>query len=161
MTLPHLHRKPDHDPHRPGWFVYYGDVRVGHIGPRAGVPNHAPQWGWTCGFYPGCDRSTSGTAEDFEGARAGFERAWNALLPNLTEAHFELWRKSRDWHAWKDRMHAERLPLPTQRTSGQSRCFCGMSITTAGADRHVYEAHRGIGDKTRPPGAAELGSSGA
>jgi hypothetical protein len=38
-----------------GWFVYFGDVRVGHIGLRTGVPVLEPQWGWTCGFYPGCD----------------------------------------------------------------------------------------------------------
>jgi hypothetical protein len=34
-----LTRRPDNDPHRKGWLVYYGDVRVGHIGIRAGVPN--------------------------------------------------------------------------------------------------------------------------
>ena len=52
-----LTRRRDKDRDREGWFVYFGDVRVGHIGLRAGVPTDAPQWGWmrACGFYPGCD----------------------------------------------------------------------------------------------------------
>ncbi|MGC0389345.1 hypothetical protein ABIF91_001699 [Bradyrhizobium sp. USDA 241] len=146
--LTQLTRRPDKEPHRAGgWFVYYGDVRVGHIGKRAGVPTHAPQWVWNCGFYPGCDpgQSTNGTAETFEQARAGFEEAWRKLLVTRTEAHFELWRQSRDFHAWKDRMHDERLPMPTQRESGRARCFCGEEITNAGVPAHIQAAHRGIG----------------
>jgi hypothetical protein len=53
-----LTRRPIKDPHQEGWFVYYGDVRVGHIGKLAGVPTHAQQWGWSCGFYPGCDQAS-------------------------------------------------------------------------------------------------------
>jgi hypothetical protein len=149
VTDPALTRRPDKDPnHGGGFFVYFGDVRVGHIGKRAGVPNHAPQWGWTCGFYPGCDpgQSTNGTAETFEEARAGFEGAWNKLRPTRTDAHFELWRQSRDFHAWKNRMHEERLPLPTQQRSGQARCFCGEEITNSMVPAHIQSAHRGIGD---------------
>jgi hypothetical protein len=100
-------RRPDKDPHQQGeGFVYYGDVRVEHIGKRAGVPTHAPQWGWTCGFYPGCDpdQQSNGTGETFEDARAGFEAAWKKLAATRTEAHSELWRQARDFHAWKDRM---------------------------------------------------------
>ena len=143
----HLIRRAHDDPHREGWFVYWGDVRVGHIGIRAGVPSHAPQWGWNCGFYPGCDpgQQVHGTAETLDQARADFETAWKKLLPTRTEAHFELWRQSRDFHAWKDRMHDERLPMPTQRTDGRSRCFCGAEITTAGVPAHIQAAHRGIG----------------
>jgi hypothetical protein len=148
--LSYLHRKPDKDPQLPGgWFVYWGDVRIGHIGKRAGVPNHAPQWGWRCGFYPGCDpgQATMGSADSFEEARAGFEKDWLKLSATRTEAHFELWRQSRDFNAWKNRMHAERLPLPTQRTSGQSRCFCGEPLASGlSMEKHVYAAHRGIGD---------------
>jgi hypothetical protein len=33
--------------------IYFGDVHVGTIGRRAGVPTSAPQWGGSCGgFYP-------------------------------------------------------------------------------------------------------------
>jgi hypothetical protein len=88
-----------------------------------------------------------GSADSFEEARAGFEKDWLRLSATRTEAHFELWRRSRDFTAWKNRMHDERLPLPTQRTSGQSRCFCGEPLTSgAGMEKHVYAAHRGIGD---------------
>ncbi|TYO65494.1 hypothetical protein FXV83_16290 [Bradyrhizobium hipponense] len=146
--MSHLHRKPDKDPHRAGgWFVYWGDVRVGHIAKRAGIPNHTPQWGWSCGFYPGCEpgQSTTGTAESFEEARAGFERDWEKLLATRTEEHFEEWRRSRDFHAWKDKMHEEKLFLPTQTRGAPARCFCGEFITIASQDEHIHCAHRGIG----------------
>jgi hypothetical protein len=45
-----LTRRPDDNE---GWYVYFGDVRVGQIGRRSGVPNHADQWGWIIGFHPG------------------------------------------------------------------------------------------------------------
>src|SRR3984893_2821118 len=56
-------------------------LRVGHIGKRTGVPPHARQCGWCCGFFPGCDpgQQTHGTGESFEDARAGFEKAWQQL----------------------------------------------------------------------------------
>ena len=81
-------------------FVYFGDVRIIHIGFVPGVPTQAPQWRCTCGFYPGCDPSqhTSGTAETFEAARVGFQRAWQKLSATRTVAHFELWRRSRDFN---------------------------------------------------------------
>jgi hypothetical protein len=38
-------------PERPDrWHVYYGDVHVGTIAIRAGVPVDVDQWGWDCGF---------------------------------------------------------------------------------------------------------------
>ena len=63
--------------------------------------NDAPQWGWTCGFYPGCDpgQQENGTAETFEESRSAFELAWNKLAATRTEAHYELWRRNRDWHS--------------------------------------------------------------
>ncbi|WP_315729836.1 hypothetical protein [Bradyrhizobium sp. SZCCHNRI2010] len=146
--MPQLTRRRDKDPHRPGgWFIWYGDVRVGHIGTQAGVPLNLPQWAWSCGFYPGCDprQQSNGTAGTFEEARAGFEVAWNRLLPTLTEAHFELWRHDRDWTAWKNRMWDASCRLPTQNTNGISRCFCGAEITNSTIGRHIRETHRGIG----------------
>ena len=93
-----LTHRPDKGPNRQGWFVYFGDVCIGHIGMRSGVAIFEPQWGWTCGFSPGCDprQQTNGSGETFEEARAQFEAAWNRLRPTLTEAHFELWRHDRD-----------------------------------------------------------------
>jgi hypothetical protein len=127
------HTRPDNDPHRKGWFVYCGDVRVGHIGIRAGVSVDSIQWGWSCGFHPGCDpgEQTHGSAKSFEEARSDFEAAWNNLAPKKTEAHLEMWRRSRDFHAWKERMWGEKCQISTQRTDGRSHCFCGAAITTA------------------------------
>ncbi|SHH05341.1 hypothetical protein [Bradyrhizobium erythrophlei] len=142
-----LTRRPDNDRNRKGWNVYYGDVRVGHIGMRAGVPVDEDQWGWSCGFTPGCDISeqTHGTAATFEQARAEFEEAWKKIERAKTEAHFELWRYQRDWTAWKYRMWDEKMQMPTQRTDGRSRCFCGAEITNASISKHIQAAHRGIG----------------
>ncbi len=67
------------------------------------------------------------------------------MRPTRTEAHFEMWRRQRDFTAWKYRMRDEKLPLPTQSTSGQARCFCGVEITNTSIDSHIREAHRGLG----------------
>jgi hypothetical protein len=142
-----LTRRPDKGPSRQGWFIYFGDVCIGHIGMRSGVPVSEPQWGWTCGFSPGCDpgQQTHGTGETFEGARAQFVDAWNRLRPTRTEAHFELWRHHRDWTAWKYRMHEKGLKLPTETKNDLARCFCGVEITNSSMKVHIKTFHRGIG----------------
>jgi hypothetical protein len=33
------------------WHVYYGDVHVGAIAIRIGIPLSEEPWGWICGFY--------------------------------------------------------------------------------------------------------------
>jgi hypothetical protein len=106
-------RRSKDDPHRETWLIYFGDVRVGVISRRAGVPNSAPQWAWSCGFYPSmaAGEHRSGIAETFEGARSGFQAAWQDLAPTRTEADHEAWRRQRDWTAWNDRMHDLALPL--------------------------------------------------
>ncbi|WP_223975837.1 hypothetical protein [Bradyrhizobium sp. RD5-C2] len=76
-----LTRRRDKESAREKWNICYDDVCIGSIGLRAGVPNHADQWEWKCGFHPGCDRSTGGPAETFEQARAAFEAEWRLLLP--------------------------------------------------------------------------------
>jgi hypothetical protein len=78
-----LTRRPTNAQQGQSWQVYCGDVRVGHIGRRSGVPNHADLWGWSCGFYPGLNpgQHRSGTATTFEAARSGFEAAWGDLAP--------------------------------------------------------------------------------
>ena len=47
----------------------------------------------------------------------------------------EVWRRDRDFHAWKCRMQAEGSRMPTQNSNGWSRCFCGEPIPIA------YEVH--------------------
>ncbi|UPT95419.1 hypothetical protein J4G48_0040400 [Bradyrhizobium barranii subsp. apii] len=146
--MPELTRRRHNDPQRQGWDVYYGDVRVGHIGERAGVPKIVDQWGWTCGFYPGCDpgEQQHGIGATFEDARAGFDAAWKRMLPKKTEAHFEMWRYQRDADAWKRRMWDEKCRMPSQREDGQSNCFCGEPITNRSVPEHIRKAHRGIGN---------------
>ena len=53
------------------WHVYYGDVQVGTIAIRTGVPHHEDPWGWICGFYPGSEPGEylDGTAATSDKAR--------------------------------------------------------------------------------------------
>ena len=141
--MPALTRRRNDDPHREGWTVSYGEVVVGHIGRRAGVPSTAAQWSWSVGFHPGCQpgQHRSGVAETFEAARAGFEAAWNALLPQLSETAFDECRRSRAFHTWKGRMWSCGCRLPTEETSGRSHCFCGAEIAVSGVSEHIYSAH--------------------
>ncbi|WFU75243.1 hypothetical protein [Bradyrhizobium sp. CB2312] len=138
-------RRSDNDRHET-WHIYFGDVLIGTIGIRAGVPTSGDQWGWKLGFYPGMEPGTqrSGSSATFDEARAAFERAWQDVEPTLREDDFEAWRRDRDFHAWKYRMQAGGYRMPTQSANGWSRCFCGELIPIA-CELHVHTAHRGIG----------------
>jgi hypothetical protein len=142
--MPALTRRREPEAHQEVWHVYYGDVQVGSIGERAGIPVDVDQWGWCCGFYPGVepDGHQDGTARTFKTARAAFRKAWRELLPSLTEANFEEWRDQRDWTAWKYQMHDCGCRMPTQNPHGRSCCFCGERISIASMAPHVYAAHR-------------------
>jgi hypothetical protein len=100
-----------------------------------------------CGFYPLDHRGKrcSGTAATFEAARADFEAAWQAYLPLCTEADFLDHRRQRAFTTWNYQMHDTGRPLPTQLSSGRSRCFCGASIDLQGVDKHVSGAYDELG----------------
>jgi hypothetical protein len=140
--MPALTRRRDPKARRESWIVIYGNVCVGTIGLRAGVPTHVEQWGWRCGFPQVNDRGlrTQGTAATFEEARADFEAAWSAYLPRCTEADFEAYRRQQAWTHWKYQMHETGCRLPTQVTELRSRCFCGAEIGPA-CEEHVYASH--------------------
>src|ERR1700761_3466656 len=86
--MPPLVRRRDPEASQESWQVFYSDVRVGIISLRSGVPVHADQWQWSCGFYPISHRGLRepGTARAFRKARADFEAAWLRLLPKIAEA---------------------------------------------------------------------------
>jgi hypothetical protein len=125
------------------WHVYYGDVQVGTIAARAGVPVDVDQWGWQCGFYPPSHRGrhVECTAETFERARAEFNAAWKEYLPKCTEADFEEYRRQEAWTAWKYAMWGAGCRMPTQSTSGRSRCFCGATLDIQDTEAQVYSVH--------------------
>lgn len=87
------------------WHIFYGDVQVGTIARRTGVPFDGDQWAWNCGFYPGSrpGEHKTATAPTFDQARAEFEEAWAVFLSNRTEADFQAWHDQRDWTAEKCR----------------------------------------------------------
>jgi hypothetical protein len=94
-------------PKRPDcWHVYFGDVRVGTIARRVGLPHDEDPWEWNCGFYPEAHpgETTNGTAATFEEAREEFEGAWRVLSAKRTEADFQSWRDERGWQARKRAM---------------------------------------------------------
>jgi hypothetical protein len=63
-------------------------------------------------------------------------------LASRTEADFQAWRDAQAFTAWKYAMWDAGAKLPTQTTSGTSRCFCGATINIASTDQHVLDAHR-------------------
>jgi hypothetical protein len=113
-TMPELTRRRSPDAREECWHVYYGDVRAGSIARRVGIPSGQPAWGWTCGFYPGSHPGdcSSGVADTFDLARAGFEAAWRVFLAKRTEADFVEWRDQQAWTAEKYRRFdkGERMP---------------------------------------------------
>jgi len=138
-----LTRRPDRD-RQDCWRVFFGDVCVGSIASRAGVPIGVDQWEWGCGFYPGTDpgEGSGGTGATFEAVRAEFEAAWRIFLPTRTEADFQAWRDQRDRTAWKYAMWDAGMKMPTQRPDGRSRCFCGAKIDIRSTEQHIRDAHR-------------------
>lgn len=114
MGMPKLTRRRSPDARKDCWHVYFGDVRVGTIAIRSGIPHDQDPWGWSCGFYPGSHprEHQSGTAESFDQARADFEAAWQKFLANRAEADFQAWRDHQAWTAEKYRRfdRGERMP---------------------------------------------------
>jgi hypothetical protein len=141
--MPALTRRRYHEAQDECWHVYYGDVRVGTITKRIGIPPDEDPWGWSCGFYPGSHpgECTNGAAVTFDQARADFEEAWAVFLSNRTEADFEEWRYAQAFSAWKYRMWDTRHRLPTQLTDGRSTCFCGAGLTIGSVPAHIRSAH--------------------
>jgi hypothetical protein len=70
--MPALTRRRDHNRRDECWLIYYGDIHVGTIAVRSGIPHHQAPWGWRCGFYPGSEPGEylSGIAATFDQARA-------------------------------------------------------------------------------------------
>ena len=72
------------------WDVFYRGVRMGTIARCTEIPHHADHpWSWNCGFYPGADPKvrTSGTAANFNQARAELEKASRVILWTRTHFH--------------------------------------------------------------------------
>ena len=123
--MPELTRRRSLESPDECWHIYNGDVHVGTIALRTGMPPGEDPWDWNCGFYPGSHpgECTDGTAATFKRARADFEKAWRVFLSKRTEADFQAWRDQRDWTTEKYRRfdRHERMPSdwkPQRHASG-------------------------------------------
>ena len=132
--MPILTRRRSDNPHQVTWHVYFGDVHVGTIGERAGVPVDVDQWQWSCGFYPGLHpgQHRYGTTANFTEARAGFEADWKSLSLEIPEGAFEEYRRDREHRAEIRAIHARGEKLPSETPSSLMRCACGITF-----DSHV------------------------
>jgi hypothetical protein len=141
--MPALTRRRSDNPHQETWHVYYGEVRIGTIGERAGVPVDVDRWGWSCGFYPGLypGQHRYGTAATFDEARAGFEADWQALLPEIPEGALEEYRLDREARTEMRAVRARREKLPSEIFSSMMRCVCGVRFDSWKPEES-YE-HRG------------------
>ena len=150
-----LTRRRSNDSPQESWRIFYGDVPVGWIGIRSGVPVGVARWGWRCGFYPGMEqgRYRDGSAATFKGARAAFLFAWRQVLQSLGKANFEAYRRDQPFHKWRHRMWSEGLKMPTQLASGRSKCFCGAAINLENTEQHVYRKHMDLYEIRRSPRA--------
>src|ERR1700712_5382586 len=98
-AMPELNRRRSPDAREECWQIFYGDVRVGTISKRVGIPRDQHLWGWSCGFYPGSHpgECTGGAAATLDQAKADFEAAWRVFLAKRTEADFQEWRDQQEW----------------------------------------------------------------
>jgi hypothetical protein len=137
------------------WHVFYGDVRVGTIAIRTGMPPGEDPWGWACGFYPGSHPGeyTAGAAATFDQARVEFEDACRVFLSKRTDADFQAWRDQRDWTARKYAMWQAGERLPSQKPSSLMTCRCGEVFDSHRLeDALVHAPHISVGSEgtTRP-----------
>jgi hypothetical protein len=132
--MPTLTRRRSPDAREECWQIFYGDIRVGTIAKRVGIPNDQPRWGWTCGFYPGSHpgECTGGAAATLDEARAAFEAAWRIFLGKRTEADFQEWRDQQEWTERKYAMQTRGERMPSQKPSPLMTCACGQ----------VFDSHR-------------------
>jgi|UPI0004276475 hypothetical protein len=139
-----LTRRRSDNPHEETWHIYSGDVRIGTIGVRAGVPVHADQWAWSMGFYPAMEpgRWRSGIAATFEAAREAFEIAWSETQPSVPESAFDEWRRDRDWRAAVAAKRARGEKLDSEIRSTLMRCVCGTTCDSwKPAESYPHRAH--------------------
>lgn len=118
------------DKDRESWAIVHGDVRVGLISRRSGQPNGEPSWQWFCGFDPGCapGQLTSGVADSFEEARAGFQRAWEHLQTVMPADAYERYREWQEHDKIRMQRIADKWTPPV--FDGWMLCVCGVRFNS-------------------------------
>jgi hypothetical protein len=151
--MPELTRRRYPEARHECWHVHYGDVHVGTIAIRAGIPHDEDPWGWSCGFYPGCHpgEHTYGSADTFDQARADFEAAWRVFSAKRSEADYQAWRDQRDFTSRKYAMWKRGERFPSQLPNFLMRCPCGETFDSHQLecnlihDPHITTAHSADG----------------
>ena len=137
--MPTLTRRRDPDAPQETWHIHYGDVQVGMIGSRAGVPADADRWGWVVGLA-----SRRARERDRQELRCGARHRRGGVAVAPAQRHGS--RLHRISAAPRAR-HVEAchvgsgLGAATQVADGRSTCFCGAAIGIADVEQHVLAAH--------------------
>lgn len=141
-----LTRRRDATENLEQWSIYDEGVLVGLMR-KVGATDGKTAWQWSCGMSE-LPHQPSGSAADFDEARAELQQAWDEIAHQVTPAMREEWLYHEAFTAWKYAMHDAGCQMPTQKPEGWSHCFCGARITTSGVPDHIRVAHMGT---NRPP----------
>jgi hypothetical protein len=126
--MPAPTRRRSNDPHRESWSIFYGDVRIGTIGKRVGVPIEVDQWGWSLGFRPRTRTASIRLGCNLRPARAVFEAEWAALRPQIPAGAFEEYRRDSQHRGEIRAILARGERLPSETPSSLMRCVCGVTF---------------------------------
>jgi len=121
-AMPALTRRRCPEAREECWLIYFGDVHVGTIAIRSGIPHDQPAWGWRCGFYLGSEpgECTSGTAATFDTRRAPtLRKHGKRSRPHGPRPTIRAWRHQRDWTARKYAMWERGERFSSQRPRAQ------------------------------------------
>ena len=122
------------------WHVYYGDVQVGTIGMRSGVPNDVDQWGWTCGFISQRLKITEGTAPPSTWRVPNLRKRGKPTCPAASMPTSPNIASNAPGRPGSTQCMTP-MRLPTQISCGRARCFCGAEIGIVSMSPHVNECH--------------------
>jgi hypothetical protein len=131
--MPDLTRRRNLEVRDECWNVYYGDVRVGTIAIRSGMPHHEDPWGWACGLYPGSHpREWRPSTKPAPTSKQRGVYCGVYFCQTGPRADFQAWRDQRDWTTRKYAMWQAGERLPSQKPSSLMRCPCG----------EIFDSHR-------------------
>jgi hypothetical protein len=93
-----LTRRRDREAHAESWHVYYGDVRVGTIGMRAGVPVDADQWALRLLSGHGQSPTSKRHGQHVQGSARDISKGVAAAFADVNRSQFSGLARSARFH---------------------------------------------------------------